>query len=420
MTKKLQAILEAEGLSSLLEKFNEQGVTDSILCDLTDSDLKELRVDKLGERKRLLAAFGKSGGASAGSVVEESAVQTSGGAPPKTAAAPAEATKDLPWVNTLGMPFVPIPRFDTRFCVRPVRVQDYEAYCMSSGAKFPEIPFPQESDHPIVGVSWNEAIEFCVWLTGKERSEGKIDDRTVYRLPTDLEWTAEVGLPHEREDTPAERHLKAPGYPWGLRWPPPQNAGNYEHQRDDQLGLMSAAKYCRNLAEEVQRDNAEYGSSAHSLRILADSQNATQRLTNEHKAWQRAWQPIDAHEFTSSVGLFPPNSLGIFDLGGNVREWCMDSFDASRQNKKVLRGASFSALPTLEEDWTKPQGDAYHFALEVPSNEKAYQSSYRFKMSAEMAQAITFLRPDVAVAEISHNDLVSVKDYGFRVVAVGA
>ena len=51
MTEKLQSILEAERLSSLLDKFNEQGVTDSILGDLTDSDLKELGVDKLGERK---------------------------------------------------------------------------------------------------------------------------------------------------------------------------------------------------------------------------------------------------------------------------------------------------------------------------------------------------------------------------------
>jgi BspA type Leucine rich repeat region (6 copies)/SAM domain (Sterile alpha motif) len=60
MTDKIQSILEAEGLSALLGKFNEQGVTDSILSDLTDSDLKELGVEKLGERKRLLAAFGKS------------------------------------------------------------------------------------------------------------------------------------------------------------------------------------------------------------------------------------------------------------------------------------------------------------------------------------------------------------------------
>ena len=61
MTERLQSILAAEGLSSLLEKFKEQGVTDSILSELSDSDLKELGVGKLGERKRLLSAFAQFG-----------------------------------------------------------------------------------------------------------------------------------------------------------------------------------------------------------------------------------------------------------------------------------------------------------------------------------------------------------------------
>ena len=60
MTEKLKSILEAEDLTVLLEKFNEQGVTDSILGDLTDSDLRELGIEKLGERRRLLRAFSQA------------------------------------------------------------------------------------------------------------------------------------------------------------------------------------------------------------------------------------------------------------------------------------------------------------------------------------------------------------------------
>jgi hypothetical protein len=94
----------------------------------------------------------------------------------------------------------------------------------------------------------------------------------------------------------------------------------------------------------------------------------------------------------------------------------MDSMQNSMQNKKVCRGASFSALPALEEDWCKPQGDAYHFSIEIPSNEKVYQSSFRFSMDANMQGEKTFLMPDITVTEIGKGDLVSVKDYGFRVV----
>jgi predicted RND superfamily exporter protein len=57
MTDKLQSILQAEGLEHLLPTLVDQGVVDSMLPDLSESDLKSLGVDKLGERKRLLAAL---------------------------------------------------------------------------------------------------------------------------------------------------------------------------------------------------------------------------------------------------------------------------------------------------------------------------------------------------------------------------
>jgi hypothetical protein len=57
MTDKLQSILQAEGLDHLIPKLVDQGVVDSMLPDLSESDLRSLGVDKLGERKRLLAAL---------------------------------------------------------------------------------------------------------------------------------------------------------------------------------------------------------------------------------------------------------------------------------------------------------------------------------------------------------------------------
>ena len=40
--------------------------------------------------------------------------------------------------------------------------------------------FEQTDEHPVVNVSWNDAVAFCQWLSGKE---GK-----TYRLPTEAEW----------------------------------------------------------------------------------------------------------------------------------------------------------------------------------------------------------------------------------------
>ena len=40
--------------------------------------------------------------------------------------------------------------------------------------------FPQSDEHPVVNVTWNDALAFCLWLSKKENR--------VYRLPTEAEW----------------------------------------------------------------------------------------------------------------------------------------------------------------------------------------------------------------------------------------
>ena len=230
------------------------------------------------------------------------------------------ATKDAPFVNSLGMKFVPVPIQSgptagqrVLFSVWDTRVQDYAAY--ASVKKVDDtwtrqnkdgVPVGRELDHPVVGVSWEDAQAFCRWLTEKEVAEGKLPKGKKYRLPTDEEWSWAVGLPPELGATPAEKNGKnSVDFPWGKEWPPKGKVGNYA---DDAFH----AKFPPN---EDEKDDGK------------------------KNRWIESYS--DGFATTSPVGSFPANAYGLYDMGGNVWQWCEDWFDASH-NEGVLRGASWA------------------------------------------------------------------------------
>ena len=52
-----------------------------------------------------------------------------------------------------------------------------------------------------------------------------------------------------------------------------------------------------------------------------------------------AWYQANSQEQTHTIATLMPNELGIYDMSGNVWEWCQDHYDASAQ--RVVRGGSF-------------------------------------------------------------------------------
>jgi hypothetical protein len=284
ITLQLEAILKLEHRENLLENFIKEGVDDAVLGHLTDEDLLNLGIKRIGDRRRLLAAFAQVG--------KEHGIAVATAMP--------NASATAPYVNSVGLAFVPIPRFTTLVCINPIRVLDYRLYCSAKGMAFPDQQNPTGDIHPVVDISWHEGIDYCLWLTAKERDAGAMGNDQFYRLLTDLEWSSAVGLPNESEETPAERSKQMPGYPWGPDYPPRKGAGNY-HQ---------------------------------SLKV-------------------------DDFEFTSPVDAFPANEHGIYDLSGNVWEWVMDNYNSSR-TYHTLRGGAWdfygSGLMSSARNANDPNG----------------------------------------------------------------
>jgi formylglycine-generating enzyme required for sulfatase activity len=233
-----------------------------------------------------------------------------------------KATKDHPWVNSLGMRFVPVAGTEVLFNIWDTRVQDFEMFVKSagydatggmdsigkdgwrgSGATWEKPGFHQEPTHPVVGVNWNDVEEFCKWLTELEHKTGDLPEDREYRLPTDEEWSVAVGLKNEVGSFPEEKDGNIKLYPWDIpkkrdkSWPPPAGAGNY-------------------AGEEAKNGD-----------------------------WPSEWPVIkgynDGYPRTSPVGSFEPNFSGLYDMGGNVWQWCEDWYNAQMLSR-VLRGASWS------------------------------------------------------------------------------
>jgi formylglycine-generating enzyme required for sulfatase activity len=212
------------------------------------------------------------------------------------------ATKEHPFVNSIGMRFVLVPETELLFSVWETRVKDYQTFCSATGRPWEKPTFPQTDEHPAANVSWEDAKEFCEWLSAEELIR--------YRLPTDHEWSCAVGI-GGRENKFATPQSKAGQisnvYPWGEQWPPPSDAGNY------------CGEECKTAAALAELKAAGYDASS----------------------WRVIEGFNDGNVFTAPVGSFRPSELGIYDLGGNVWEWCQDEIGAGSR-WRVLRGGSWT------------------------------------------------------------------------------
>lgn len=137
-------------------------------------------------------------------------------------------------------------------------------------------------DHPVVGVSWQDAVAYCEWLSKKTSLR--------YRLPTEAEW-----------ELAAQGSKEKIKYSWGNGSPQIAMGGN--------------------VADEALKS------------VLPDWPTI----------W-RAYN--DQYVYTSPVKKFSANALGLHDMTGNVWEWCSDWFDENYYQKKVMESPNGPARGT--------------------------------------------------------------------------
>ena len=202
--------------------------------------------------------------------------------------------------NSLGMKMVSVPGTKILMATTEVTVDQYNA----AGLGYEAPDFSQDGNHPAVNVSWNDAKKYCAWLSKKEGKK--------YRLPTDREWSCAVGIGgmESAGGSPESKGGKiADVYPWG-RGKPSGRAGNYMGQEwNNAAGVAAFKKMFPSLKD----------------------------------GWELIPGYNDGVLFAAPVGSYSPNSLGIYDLGGNVWEWCEDKYGGGGPMSawRVVRGGSW-------------------------------------------------------------------------------
>jgi sulfatase modifying factor 1 len=158
--------------------------------------------------------------------------------------------------------------------------------------------FEQTEQHPVVNVSWNDAVAYCKWASNK-------DGRRTFRLPTEAEWEY------------ACRAGKVTIYTWG-------NSPNYLGRRADNVADASLKL---SISDSAKINNA--------------------RTSAICESWD------DRSPFSAPVGSFKKNQFGLYDMHGNVSEWCLDFFDKDQYllgkaappatgTYRVYRGGNFA------------------------------------------------------------------------------
>jgi formylglycine-generating enzyme required for sulfatase activity len=112
------------------------------------------------------------------------------------------------------------------------------------------------------------------------------------------------------------------------------NPSNFkgENRPVEKVFWEEAVEFCKRLSRETGRDYRlpkedewEYACRAGTTTPFYFGETITGKLANyDSNQTYLQERAVESKGETTPVGIFPPNQFGVYDLHGNVKEWCLD------------------------------------------------------------------------------------------------
>jgi formylglycine-generating enzyme required for sulfatase activity len=167
------------------------------------------------------------------------------------------------------------------------------------------------------------AIPGGAFLMGSRRGQGYDDERPQHSVRVPSFWLGKYPITQEQ---------------WQalMDWVPPYRCAG-ARRPVDRVSWDDARAFCRRLSQQSghayrlpAEAEWEYACRAHTTTPFYCGETITTDLANyvgEH-TYRFEQRGVYRHE-TTDVGSFPPNAFGLYDMHGNVWEWCADAWHDS-------------------------------------------------------------------------------------------